>query len=137
MSRLAWILIVAITSAGCSGSPSADGKFKVALLSPGPVSDAGWNALAYEGLLAIRDQLGAEIAQVQTKTPAEFEAGFRDFGRRGFNLVFGHGFEFQDAAAVVPDFPPPSSSPRRATPCARTSPRCASCSKRPPTSRAC
>jgi basic membrane lipoprotein Med (substrate-binding protein (PBP1-ABC) superfamily) len=106
MSRLAWILIVAITCAGCSASPSADGKFKVALLSPGPVSDAGWNALAYEGLLAIRDQLGAEIAQVQTKTPAEFEAGFRDFGRRGFNVVFGHGFEFQDAAAAVaPDFP--------------------------------
>jgi basic membrane lipoprotein Med (substrate-binding protein (PBP1-ABC) superfamily) len=70
------------------------------------VSDAGWNALAYEGLLAIRDQLGAEVAQVETKTPAEFEEGFRDFARRGFNLVFGHGFEFQDAAAAVsPDFP--------------------------------
>jgi basic membrane lipoprotein Med (substrate-binding protein (PBP1-ABC) superfamily) len=70
------------------------------------VSDAGWNALAYEGLLAIRDQLGAEVAQVETKTPAEFEEGFRDFARRGFDLVFGHGFEFQDAAAAVsPDFP--------------------------------
>jgi len=57
-------------------------------------------------LLAIRDQVGAEIAQVQTKTPAEFEEGFRDFARRGFGLVFGHGFEFQDAAAAVaPDFP--------------------------------
>jgi len=83
-----------------------DHQFKVALLSPGPVSDAGWNALAYEGLLAIRDQLGAEIGQVQTKTPAEFEEGFRDFARRGYQLVFGHGFEFQDAAATVaPDFP--------------------------------
>ena len=62
--------------------------------------------MAYEGLLLIRDQLGAEIAQIQTKTPAEFEEGFRDFARRGFNLVFGHGFEFQDAAAAVaPDFP--------------------------------
>jgi basic membrane lipoprotein Med (substrate-binding protein (PBP1-ABC) superfamily) len=90
---------------GADTTPKA-ATFKVALLSPGPVSDAGWNALAYEGLLAIRDQLGAEIAQVQTKTPAEFEAGFRDFARRGFNLVFGHGFEFQDAAAAVaPDFP--------------------------------
>jgi basic membrane lipoprotein Med (substrate-binding protein (PBP1-ABC) superfamily) len=70
------------------------------------VSDAGWNALAYEGLIAIRDQLGAEIAQVQTDTPAEFEEGFRDFARRGFNLIFGHGFEFQEAAAAVaPDFP--------------------------------
>jgi len=88
-----------------SAAPTAP-RFKVALLSPGPVSDAGWNALAYEGLLLIRDQLGAEVAQIQTKTPAEFEEGFRDFARRGFQLVFGHGFEFQDAAAAVaPDFP--------------------------------
>jgi basic membrane protein A len=87
-------------------TPRGEPPFKVALLSPGPVSDAGWNALAYEGLLLIRDQLGAEIAQIQTKTPAEFEEGFRDFARRGFQLVFGHGFEFQDAAAAVAaDFP--------------------------------
>jgi basic membrane protein A and related proteins len=112
MSRLALVLALIMASVGCSKSDQATGAtpaastFKVALLSPGPVSDAGWNALAYEGLLAIRDQLGAEIAQVQTKTPAEFEAGFRDFARRGFNLIFGHGFEFQDAAAAVaPDFP--------------------------------
>ena len=112
MSRLALALALLAAGVGCTKSDQAadttpkTSTFKVALLSPGPVSDAGWNALAYEGLLAIRDQLGAEIAQVQTKTPAEFEAGFRDFARRGFNLVFGHGFEFQDAAAAVaPDFP--------------------------------
>jgi basic membrane protein A and related proteins len=88
-------------------SPSAlTAPFKVALLSPGPVSDAGWNALAYEGLLLIRDRLGAQISQMQTKTPAEFEEGFRSYARQGFNLVIGHGFEFQDAAAAVaPDFP--------------------------------
>jgi basic membrane lipoprotein Med (substrate-binding protein (PBP1-ABC) superfamily) len=112
MSRLPLMLALLVACSACSngepatGGAPTPGAFKVALLSPGPVSDAGWNALAYEGLLAIRDQLGAEIAQVQTKTPAEFEAGFRDFGRRSFNLVFGHGFEFQDAAAAVaPDFP--------------------------------
>jgi len=89
-----------------NGTAANSQSFKVALLTPGPISDAGWNALAYEGLLAIRDQLGAEVAQTQTKTPAEFEEGFRDFARRGYNLVFGHGFEFQDAAAAVsPDFP--------------------------------
>ena len=107
----ALVILAAATGlvSGCrSGDPSpADEKsFKVALLSPGPVSDAGWNALAYEGLLAIRDQLGAEISQVETKTPAEFEEGFRDYARRGFHLIFGHGFEFQDAAAAVsPEFP--------------------------------
>ena len=109
MPRPGWLLPVILLLAACSRSePStpAPATFKVALLSPGPVSDAGWNALAYEGLLAIRDQLGAEIAQVQTSTPAQFEEGFRDFAQRGFNLIFGHGFEFQDAAAAVaPDFP--------------------------------
>ncbi len=104
------LALVALTVFGCqrdqSSSPGGRVAFKVALLTPGPVSDAGWNALAYEGLLLIRDQLGAEVAQVQTTTPAQFEEGFRDFARRGYQLVFGHGFEFQDAAAAVaPDFP--------------------------------
>ncbi|MCX8071019.1 MAG: BMP family protein [Candidatus Binatia bacterium] len=100
LSALAGLLLLAAAHA------EEKKPFKVALLSPGPVSDAGWNALAYEGLLAIRDQLGAEIAQIQTKTPAEFEEGFRDFARRGYNLIFGHGFEFQEAAATVAaDYP--------------------------------
>ncbi len=99
-------LLLMAAVAASAREPGAEKPFKVALLSPGPVSDAGWNALAYEGLLAIRDQLGAEIAQIQTRTPGEFEEGFRDFARRGYQLVFGHGFEFQDAAAAVaPDFP--------------------------------
>jgi len=76
-------------------------KFRVALLTPGPVSDAGWNALAYEGLLKIRDTLHAEVSQVETKTPADFEEAFRDYASHGFQLIFGHGFEFQDAAARV------------------------------------
>ncbi|MBX3025426.1 BMP family protein [bacterium] len=107
MRRLLPILLLLV--AACSHSepaPPADAPFKVALLSPGPVSDAGWNALAYEGLLAIKAQLGAEIAQLEVRNPGQFEDGFRDFAARGFNLVFGHGFEFQDAAAAVaPAFP--------------------------------
>jgi basic membrane lipoprotein Med (substrate-binding protein (PBP1-ABC) superfamily) len=51
--------------------------------------------------MRIKDSLGAEVSQVETKTPAEFEEAFRDYARRGFDLVFGHGFEFQDAAARV------------------------------------
>ena len=86
---------------GCKGKAADANAFKVALLTPGPISDAAWNAGAYEGLLQIRDSLGAEISQIETKTPAEFEEAFRDYARRGFRLVFGHGFEFQDAAARV------------------------------------
>ena len=47
----------------------AEAGFRVALLTPGPVSDAGWNAAAYEGLELIKSKLGAETALVQTTSP--------------------------------------------------------------------
>ena len=81
-------------------------KFKVAMLLPGSISDAGWNALAYEGLKAIEKQLGAEISHAETRTPTDQEEQFRAYALDGYNMVFGHGYEFQDPAkAVAPDFP--------------------------------
>jgi len=71
---------------------------KVGLLTPGSVNDNGWNAIAYEGLQRVHSELGAEISHQETKTPAEVEEGFRSYGAKGFDLAFGHGFEFQDAA---------------------------------------
>jgi len=56
--------------------------------------------------MGIKDSLGAQVSHIQTKTPAEFEENFRQYGAQGYSLVFGHGFEFQDAATrVAPDFP--------------------------------
>ena len=75
--------------------------FTVALLTPGPISDAGWNAGAYEGLKAIEKELGAGVSHVQVKSPSEFEEQFRAYAAKGTSLVFGHGFEFQDAAERV------------------------------------
>jgi basic membrane protein A len=96
---------------GCSarGDSAAGGAkaFRVALLTPGPISDQSWNGSAYEGLMRIKDSIpGAQISHIQTKTPAEFEENFRQYGAAGYSLVIGHGFEFQDAAARVgPSFP--------------------------------
>jgi len=81
-------------------------RLRVALLTPGPISDRSWNGGAYDGLMAIRDSLSAQVSHVQTKTPAEFEENFRQYGAQGYDLVIGHGFEFQDAAVrVAPEFP--------------------------------
>src|SRR5690348_17122860 len=93
---------------GCSSAAerAKSDSFKVALLTPGPVSDQSWNGGAYQGLMRIRDSLGAQVSHIQTKTPAEFEENFRQYGAQGYTLVFGHGFEFQDAAKrVAPSFP--------------------------------
>lgn len=109
MSRRACVAILAAAAlASCDRGQArpTQSVFRVALLTPGPVSDQSWNGGAYQGLLRIRDSLGAEISHVQTATPSDFEENFREYGARRFNLVFGHGFEFQDAARrVAPQFP--------------------------------
>lgn len=93
-------------SESARGTGADSTAFRVALLTPGPISDQSWNGGAYQGLMRIRDSLGAQVSHIQTKTPADFEENFREYGARGFSLVFGHGFEFQDAAKrVAPQFP--------------------------------
>lgn len=77
---------------------AAKPAMKVGLLTPGSINDNGWNAIAYEGLQKIKGDLGAAVSHQETKTPAEFEEGFRSYGAKGYDLAFGHGFEFQDAA---------------------------------------
>ncbi len=101
-----YVLAAGLASA-CSGAkseadPDADG-LRVALLTPGPISDKSWNGGAYAGLERLRDSLGARISHIQVKTPADFEENFRQYAAAGYTLVIGHGFEFQDAAARVAD----------------------------------
>jgi basic membrane lipoprotein Med (substrate-binding protein (PBP1-ABC) superfamily) len=92
----------------CVGSPASEktDSLRVALLTPGPISDQAWNGEAYRGLLAVRDSLGASISHIQTRTPASFDENFREYGRQGYDLVIGHGFEYKDAAErIAPSFP--------------------------------
>jgi len=108
-NRFHWLapifVLMMLSLAACrseSGAgATAPASFKVALLTPGPVSDAGWNASAFEGLELIRQKLSADTAMVQTTSPADFEDAFRDFGTRGFKLIFAHGFEYTDTALKV------------------------------------
>ncbi|GIT51492.1 MAG: hypothetical protein Ct9H300mP15_17050 [Gemmatimonadota bacterium] len=38
---------------------------------------------AYEGLLLLRDSLGAEVSHQQTRTPAEFDEAFLSYASQG------------------------------------------------------
>jgi basic membrane lipoprotein Med (substrate-binding protein (PBP1-ABC) superfamily) len=98
MKRFVLIALLCVSCAAPESRAPAAHRMKVGLLTPGSVNDNGWNAIAYEGLLRIQKELGAEISHQETRTPAEFEEGFRSYGAKGFDLAFGHGFEFQDAA---------------------------------------
>ena len=96
------LFTIGLMLVGCESCGKKDhAKFKVAMLLPGSISDAGWNALAYEGLVAIGKQLGAETSHAETRTPSDQEEQFRSYALDGYNIVFGHGYEFQDPAKAV------------------------------------
>jgi basic membrane protein A and related proteins len=78
----------------------------VGLVTPGSVADAAWNSGAYQGLLRVRDSLRLQISHVEARTPAEQSEALRTYAAQGYQLVFAHGFEFQDAAEAVSfDYP--------------------------------
>ncbi len=87
--------------------PPAHGSLrKVGLLVTGPVSDGGWNQLAWKGCQLIKRKLGAAINNQLVTQPEQFEPSFRGYAADGYDLVFGHGAEFSDAAMRVgPQFP--------------------------------
>jgi basic membrane protein A and related proteins len=103
LSCFVCFLLVLLAIAGCSRgkTPAPPGRpdvFEVGLLTTGSINDAGWNALGYEGLRRIREELGAEVTHLETNSAGEHARSFGELGRKGFDLVFGHGYEFQNAA---------------------------------------
>lgn len=86
----------------------AQGKpFRMGLLVPGSVSEEGWNRIGYNALKGVEKELGAQVSYVELQqNPASFEKAFRDYAGQGYDVILGHGFEFQDAAQNVgPEFP--------------------------------
>ena len=103
---VAALLINTFCACGKPGDRGESPPFRVALLTPGPISDQAWNGGAYEGLLSIRDSLGAQVSHIQTTSPGEIEESLLEYGAQAYSLVIGHGYEFQDPAArVAPRYP--------------------------------
>jgi basic membrane protein A len=98
---LNWRNVVAIVAlVGCS-RPQATTGLRVGLITPGSIADAAWNSGAYAGLQRIHDSLGLSVSHVEARTPAEQDEALRTYAAQGYQLVFGHGFEFQGPAERV------------------------------------
>ena len=111
-TMMALTMTAALTVSMAAGAVSvmaADEKdpkdVKVALVLPGSGNDKGWNQEAYDGLEKIKD-LGCETAYSENVQASDYETIFRGYADQGFNVVFGHGTEFEDAAEkVAEDYP--------------------------------
>jgi len=107
---IAGCLLLAIL-VGCGGQAATPTQqkarvWRVALVLPGSISDQGYNAAAYNGLMRIRDRFGAEVAFSEAVPIAEFEETFRDYSEQGYDIVIGHGYEFgEPIQKVAPQYP--------------------------------
>jgi len=105
--RTRTVALLAFLLVGCSkAADRGQTAVRIALITPGSITDAAWNAGAYDGLRQIRDSLGLSVSNIEARTPAEQEEALRSYARQGYTVVFGHGYEFQDPAErVAQDFP--------------------------------
>lgn len=100
----------ATPAASASGGSTSGEKtaLKVALITPGKISDKGWSQSAYEGQQKIKTELGAETSPpVEAPALADVASVFQNQAQAGNNLIFAHGSEYdaaaQTAAAEIPN----------------------------------
>jgi basic membrane lipoprotein Med (substrate-binding protein (PBP1-ABC) superfamily) len=100
LSRYCLAVVATVVLVSCADRQTSSG-FKVALITPGSIADAAWNSAAYQGLLRIRDSLGADVSHVEAGTPASQEEALRTYAAQGYDLIIGNGFEFQEPSERV------------------------------------
>lgn len=112
------LIIVGLVLSACGGGATtaaptvvptqapAKKVVKVALLLPGPITDGGWDQLAYEGLKALGKEDGFEVAYSENVAQARIPEVTRGYADDGYNLIIGHGFEYGSAfIEIAPQYP--------------------------------
>lgn len=75
--------------------------FKVAIVLPGVITDRSFNQAGYEGVERAAEKLGIEFAYSEKTAQPDQPEALSDYARRGYDLVIGHGGEFQEAVDRV------------------------------------
>lgn len=102
-TRLTLLLAIALGAAlaACGDASGDRDDFKVALLLAGPENDEGWNQSAWEALQRIERELGADVRKIGARDATAIEQAFATAADNGFDLVIGHGQEFNAPAARI------------------------------------
>jgi basic membrane protein A len=106
---------------GSSEEPAAEGDVetiategegetvRVALILPGRADDVSWNQAAYEGMHRAVEEVDVPVELTiveQVYDPVDIEPALLDYAQQGYDLIVGHGFQFQEPIIkVAEDFP--------------------------------
>ncbi|MEM7580481.1 MAG: BMP family protein [Mastigocoleus sp.] len=80
--------------------------YKVAIALPGVATDKAWNQSGFEGIKLAKKKFGVETASIEQVSQSDQMQVLSNFARRGSNLIFAHGGQFDAAIQqVAPNFP--------------------------------
>jgi basic membrane protein A len=81
--------------------------YKLAAIFPGVITDADYNTLAYEGIVALKEATGIETAYSESVAVPDVDRVMREYIDAGFNIIWTHGGQFvtqtADLAVQFPD----------------------------------
>ncbi|MDP6087659.1 MAG: BMP family protein [Nitrospinota bacterium] len=95
-------------AAGLLAGPAAGAKkIRVALGNDGPQNDMGWYEGGYRAALKLKTDPGVDEVSTQERVKvADMERALRRWAVAGYNLIFGHGYDWgAPAMKVAKDFP--------------------------------
>ncbi len=102
------VIVVVIAAAVLLVSPMVQPakKLRIAVVFPGDLTDLSFNQTGYESLMRIKE-IGYEVTYVSgVYTPADASVYFRSYAAEGYDLIWGHGFQFpEELARIAKDYP--------------------------------
>jgi basic membrane protein A len=80
---------------------------RLAVVLPGPITDADYNTLGYVAATEVQSNLGVDMAYSENVAVPDVDRVMREYLDAGYNVIFTHGGQFisqtRDLAAEFPD----------------------------------
>ena len=81
-------------------------KLKIAFLTDGLFSDAGWGAFGYNAAQALQGEYSYMVDYKENVPIPKIEETLRDYANSGYDIIISHGFEWgKPAVKVGKDYP--------------------------------
>lgn len=107
------LLTSSLVACGDNGADKGadEEKLKVALVLPGKKDDVSFNQAMYEGVTtyyeAHKEEIELKVVE-NVYEVADIEPALSDFADQGYDVIFGHGFQFMEPLVAVADRYPDS-----------------------------
>jgi basic membrane protein A len=101
-----WVLtfvtlsLLATLVVACGPRPTPEKKFRVGMVTDvGGIDDKSFNATSWQGMELAKQELGVEVAYLESQQQADYAANLTQFIDQGYDMIVTVGFLLGDDTA--------------------------------------